>query len=624
MNDSLLRRIAYRKLAVSCFSLGAFLGLAACGSDNTNLSPETGKVDTYLYLKPSGLNEIRVPSTSNAYQYSFTVRKLGGGLQEVQTVRLEPWGTAELEAYNHKEMTSYKLLPDSLFSYTSGDIALGAGVASVEAKAEFDPSRVFEVYKDSASQYIIGLKMNLVDGGKLRNRQADIILPIKFDYPTLNFKTVEESIDPKKENSLQVRATLNGLADDANPWDFSCEVKVPGNAEELVAAYSKQNGIAYHLLPEDGYQLPETFSFAAGRNQASLTVNIQNDKLKSYAYLLPLQLANSSRKGIVCDSTICYVKVGRTYTNPIISENSAADPTVMRAPDGYFYMYTTQTDTKWVPIYKSKDLVNWEYQKTAFRKATRPQLPGGGAFWAPEARYINGKYVLYFSWAKWGDGGQSYTAVATSDSPLGDFPDSKALITNDEFGSNCIDQFYYEDGGKKYMFYGSFNGIFVTELTDDGLSVKRGADGKPTLKKQVAGRAFEGTNIYKKNGYYYLFASINNCCDGLNSKYKVVVGRSKNLMGPYVDKNGRTMLDNNWELVVQGDGKKWYGPGHNSILVQDDEGTEWMIYHSYVKDATGNVGGRLGMLDRITWQDGWPFVKGYVPSEADLVPVFNN
>ena len=61
------------------------------------------------------------------------------------------------------------------------------------------------------------------------------------------------------------------------------------------------------------------------------------------------------------------------------------------------------------------------------------------------------------------------------------------------------------------------------------------------------------------------------------------------------------MLDNSWELVLEGDGQKWISTGHNSIIIQDDEGTDWMIYHSYMKDAKGGVGGRLGMLDRVLW-----------------------
>lgn len=216
----------------------------------------------------------------------------------------------------------------------------------------------------------------------------------------------------------------------------------------------------------------------------------------------------------------------------------------------------------------------------------------------------------------------SYTAVAVGDTPMGPFPDSKELIGNKEFGSNCIDQFYYEEDGKKYMFFGSFKGIYVTELEDDGLTVKLGNDGKPTLKKQVCGNAFEGTNIYKKGKYYYLFASIGSCCNGVNASYQVVVGRSENLLGPYVDKDGKDMLKNNWELVLEGDGQKWIGPGHNSIIVQDDEGTDWMIYHSYMK-KDGGVGGRLGMLDRVLWtDDGWPYIKNKIPSNSDLIPVF--
>ena len=70
--------------------------------------------------------------------------------------------------------------------------------------------------------------------------------------------------------------------------------------------------------------------------------------------------------------------------------------------------------------------------------------------------------------------------------------------------------------------------------------------------------------------------------------------------------------------------KHSFGPGHNSIIIPDDAGTDWMIYHSYVKE-NGAVGGRLGMLDRVVWSaDGWPTIRKCVPSKGDLLPVFNN
>lgn len=110
----------------------------------------------------------------------------------------------------------------------------------------------------------------------------------------------------------------------------------------------------------------------------------------------------------------------------------------------------------------------------------------------------------------------------------------------------------------------------------------------------------------------------------MNSRYKVVVGRSKNILGPYLNKKGHDMLTNNYTLVLEGDNEKWFGPGHNSIIIQDDEGAEWMIYHSYVKEGDDVSGGRLGMLDRVLWDnEGWPYIENYVPSSSSLVPVFN-
>ena len=462
---------------------------------------------------------------------------------------------------------------------------------------------------------------------KVRKSQSDFLLHISFDYPIVSLATTSEEVSISKVlMPISVNTTFNYKVDGEiknNPWNFSCKLEVPSNAKELVAEYNKNYKTSYQLLPAANYDLGTEIFFKAGENEAAGEFIVKREGMETVKYLLPVRLGECSHESVALRDEICYFKIGITYTNPVITFSSAADPTVIRTEDG-FYLYATQTDKYWVPIYFSKDLVNWEFKRTAFRNATKPQIPGGGAFWAPEIRHINGKYVLYFSWAKWGDGDASYTAVATSDSPLGDFVNSKELLTKEDFGSNCIDQFYYEEDNKKYMFVGSFNGIYVTELTDDGLSVKRNENGTPTLKKQVCGKAFEGTNIYKKNGYYYLFASINNCCDGERSRYKVVVGRSQDLLGPYLDKSGKDMINNAWELVLEGDGQKFFGPGHNSIIVQDDAGTDWMIYHSYVKE-NGEVGGRLGMLDRVLWtEDGWPYIKNCVPSTSDFLPVFNN
>lgn len=621
-----------REVGLMFLSAGLLLFLS-CGSDDTkDVSGEDGDVNSnqYLQVQPNGLSVIKV-SSSDVTQvvYPFSVELKGGSASVALTAQLEAWNEKDLEAYNKEEETAYKLLPSSLYSISAPQITLEQGIASKKVEVKFAPDKVFTEFKKNGAEYVIALRLTS-SVAKVRKSQSDFLLHISFDYPTVSLVMPSQEISVSKIlMPVSVDATFNCRADGeikTNPWNFTCTLAVPSNAEELVAKYNEDYKTSYRLLPLANYDLGEGISFKAGENEATGRITVKREGMEAVKYLLPVQLREASHESVALHNEICYFKIGMTYTNPIITFSSAADPTVIRTDEG-FYLYATQTNDYWIPIYFSKDLVNWEFKRSAFRNATRPKpdvLPDGGAFWAPEIRYINGKYVLYFSWAKWGDGSKSYTAVATSDSPVGDFLNAKPLLITDDFGSNCIDQFYYEEDGKKYMFVGSFNGIYVTELTDDGLSVKRGADGKPVLKKQVCGRAFEGTNIYKKGKYYYLFASINNCCDGINSRYKVVVGRSEKLLGPYVDRKGKDMLDNSWELVLEGDGETFFGPGHNSIIIPDDTGTDWMIYHSYVKE-NGAVGGRLGMLDRIVWSaDGWPTIKKCVPSKGDLLPVFNN
>ena len=623
-----------REIGLMFLSAGLLFFLS-CGSDDTkDVSSEDGDVNSnqYLQVQPNGLNVIKVSSSDVAQVvYPFSVELKGGSASVALTAQLEAWNEKDLEAYNKEEETAYKLLPSSLYSISTPQITLEQGIASKKVEVKFAPDKVFTEFKKNGTEYVIALRLTS-SVAKVRKSQSDFLLHISFDYPTVSLVMPSQEISVSKMSMpVSVDATFNCRADGeikTNPWNFTCTLAVPSNAEELVAKYNEDYKTSYRLLPSANYDLGEGISFKAGENEATGGITVKREGMEAVKYLLPVQLREASHESVALHNEICYFKIGMTYTNPIITFSSAADPTVIRTDEG-FYLYATQTNSYWIPIYFSKDLVNWEFKRSAFRNATKPKpdvLPGGGAFWAPEIRYINGKYVLYFSWAKWGDGSISYTAVATSDSPVGDFLNAKPLLITDDFGSNCIDQFYYEEDKKKYMFVGSFNGIYVTELTDDGLSVKRGADGKPVLKKQVCGRAFEGTNIYKKGKYYYLFASINNCCpnNGMDSKYKVVVGRSENLLGPYVDRKGKDMLDNSWELVLEGDGETFFGPGHNSIIIPDDAGTDWMIYHSYVKE-NGTVGGRLGMLDRIVWSaDGWPTIKKCVPSKGDLLPVFNN
>lgn len=301
------------------------------------------------------------------------------------------------------------------------------------------------------------------------------------------------------------------------------------------------------------------------------------------------------------------------YSNPIIA-NSLPDPTVIRAKDGMFYLYATE-DIRNVPIYKSPNLVDWTFVGTAFNDSTRPRMVKRAGIWAPDINYVDGRYVLYYAMSWWGGEWDAGIGVATADSPEGPFRDHGKIMISREIGiQNCIDEFYIEDGGRKYLFWGSFSGIYGAELADDGLAMK--PDARPM---QVAGTFMEAAYIHRRGGYYYLFGSTGTCCEGLKSTYKLTVGRSKSLFGPYVDKEGRRLLDNHFETVLhRGDG--FVGTGHNAEIVTDDKGRDWIVYHAFL--ASDPDAGRVVCMDELKWKGGWPYVEGDVPSKTHRCPVF--
>lgn len=300
-----------------------------------------------------------------------------------------------------------------------------------------------------------------------------------------------------------------------------------------------------------------------------------------------------------------------TYTNPVV-DYSLPDPSVIKGDDGYYYLYATE-DIRNLPIHRSKDLMNWELVGTAFTDETRPDFEPKGGLWAPDINKIGDKYVLYYSMSVWGGEWTCGIGCAVADTPAGKFKDCGMMFRSNGINvQNSIDPFYIEDGGKKYLFWGSFHGIYGIELSDDGLKVKEGA--KPV---QVAGDAYEGTYIHKRDGYYYLFASIGRCCEGIKSTYTTVVGRSDKLFGPYLDKQGRSMSDNHHEVLIQKN-ESFVGTGHNSEIVTDKAGDDWMFYHAV---KVSDPDGRVLMLDKIVWEEDWPSVKTNSPSLESEKPV---
>lgn len=340
-----------------------------------------------------------------------------------------------------------------------------------------------------------------------------------------------------------------------------------------------------------------------------------------------------------CIAFSAFAQTQKTYKNPVYGSDFP-DPTVIRAADGTFYAYATGCKAK-----KSTDLVKWTdvpgvisrptWNDSTYLDAEGKKKTDYYSLWAADVSYVDGKYVCFYASALWGNGSRTGIGVAVGDTPT-KFTDKGKVFRSTEIGvKNSIDPCYVEEFDKKYVVWGSFNDICIAELTDDALAIKDFTpinnpqpNGSWTRHKGVtklAGGAFEGAMIYKRGQYYYLFCSVGSCCEGGNSTYRTVVGRSTKLLGPYVNKQGGQMVSDNYTTIIkgnEGDEGRWKGPGHNSEIITDDNGDDWLLYHSY--DRNNNFNGRLMLLDKITWsKDGWPSVNdGYPSSDEMPAPVF--
>lgn len=333
---------------------------------------------------------------------------------------------------------------------------------------------------------------------------------------------------------------------------------------------------------------------------------------------------------------------------------NCADPAVLRDPRAStptWYLYCTSDpvsksehdpqnmDGGWkfhlFPIYRSTDLVHWDFVADAFSERPAGLATVSSFLWAPEPEYLNGRYYLYFTVTDVVDarspdrgcGNDSAIGVATADAPAGPWRASTTpVVMPYRLGPGCkyrstYDPKVVEDGGRKYLYYGSYGGgIWVRRLSDDGLR----AEGEPT--PVGAPERYEGAEVKRHDGWWYLFASATDCCNGPLTGYAVFTGRARSPEGPFLDRFGNDMAKGRaggTPLLVQ-NGNHWIGVGHNTVFT-DAAGQWWTIYHGIDTgepffSARDKLTRRVALLDRIDWIDGWPVAGGgRAPTDEEMV-----
>lgn len=301
-------------------------------------------------------------------------------------------------------------------------------------------------------------------------------------------------------------------------------------------------------------------------------------------------------------------------------ETPVHDPVMIKEKERY-YLFCTGNG---VSVFSSKDMKNWRREMPVFSKPPEwvpKALPNfrGNSMWAPDISYHNGKYYLFYAVSAFGKNTSCIGLAVnkTLDSASADFRwEDKGKIIQSVPGRdmwNAIDpNLVFDAAQTPWLTFGSFwEGMKMVKLNPDLTAVAQPEQWYTVAKRpreftapdsSAGNAAIEGPFVFRKGDYYYLFVSWDYCCRGERSDYKVVVGRSNKVTGPYLDKSGVPLSQNGGTLIVEGDGKEWFGAGHNSAYTFD--GKDYIIYHGY--DAKDRGRSKL-IIKQMNWdKDGWP------------------
>ncbi len=301
------------------------------------------------------------------------------------------------------------------------------------------------------------------------------------------------------------------------------------------------------------------------------------------------------------------------------------DPVIIREGDTYHVYSTGLGDgaDRIIAHRVSRDLVHWEKAPTPLAAlpdwATRA-IPGAGNAWAPDISRVGGRYRLYYSISTFGS---NRSAIGLLTSPTLDpakpgygwRDEGPVVMSNRSDDYNAIDpNFIAGRDGRHWLALGSFwSGLKLFAL-DPATGKLLNADARPVSiarRPAPAGAPapVEAPFIVDHGGWYWLIASYDYCCKGNASTYYTVVGRSRAVTGPYLGRDGSTMMAGGGTVLLRADlpeKERFRGPGHAGHF-RDADGADYLVYHAYDRENKGTPTLRLV---RLRWDaDGWPTAR---------------
>ncbi|KAK7408316.1 hypothetical protein QQX98_009518 [Neonectria punicea] len=308
--------------------------------------------------------------------------------------------------------------------------------------------------------------------------------------------------------------------------------------------------------------------------------------------------------GSMLAATAVAALVARQFVNPgpVSGDLFIHDPTVVKTPSGTYLAAFTADN---VGLKTSTDRTVWRDAGAAFPNGaswTTPYTGGAKNLWAPDLSYHNGQYYLYYSASTFGST-KSAIFLATSSTGASGSWSNKGLVieTTETSGYNAIDPNLIVDAsGQWWMSFGSFSsGLKIVKINS--------STGKPADNNLISiaarpsnGGAVEAPYIIRHGNYYYLWVSFDSCCKGAASTYRIMVGRSTSVTGPYVDRAGKSMMEGGGTEMMASHGSI-HGPGHNAVFTDGDG--DVLVYHYYNDAGTAQLG-----INLIRYESDWPVI----------------
>lgn len=303
----------------------------------------------------------------------------------------------------------------------------------------------------------------------------------------------------------------------------------------------------------------------------------------------------------------------------LLGRTSVHDPATIQKEGERYYTFSTG---RIVRSLSSPDLVNWTNGPSVFEAPpswTTNAVPGyNGHTWAPDVIRVDDRYLLYYSVSTFG---KQVSGIGVASSPTLDWdsPDYKwvdhgpVILSKEGDPYNAIDPALFQDeDGRLWMSFGSFwRGLYLFELNPE--TGKRLDEGVSPTRLAWA-ESIEAPFIMRRGHWYYLFVNHGRCCRGTNSTYEILVGRSRSITGPYLDRDGTDLVEaGGTEFLTTSN--RFIGPGH--VGVYEEDGRTWFSYHYYDERRRGRSHLALGRID---WtEDGWPTAR-VAPTDAELPP----